>query len=58
VEEMVVTETAVSPTESPAATAIPEIVAVGLESGRTAEGAYYLGSPNAPLTLIDYSDFL
>ncbi len=27
-------------------------------SGRTEEGAFFLGDPNAPITHIDYSDFL
>ena len=27
-------------------------------SGQTAEGAYFYGSPDAPVTLFDYSDFL
>ena len=27
-------------------------------SGRTEEGAFFYGDPNAPITLIDYSDFL
>lgn len=27
-------------------------------SGRTEEGAFFYGNPNAPITLIDYSDFL
>ena len=29
-----------------------------MQTGRTELGAYYLGSPNAPIRLIDYSDFL
>lgn len=27
-------------------------------TGQTADGAFFLGAPEAPLTLIDYSDFL
>jgi len=27
-------------------------------SGQTAEGAFFLGDPQAPVTVIDYSDFL
>jgi hypothetical protein len=30
----------------------------GVISGRTEEGAFFLGDPNAPITHIDYSDFL
>ncbi|MAT97681.1 MAG: hypothetical protein CL608_11100 [Anaerolineaceae bacterium] len=30
----------------------------GVISGRTDEGAFFLGDPNAPITHIDYSDFL
>lgn len=33
----------------------PEIV---VEYGRTEEGAYFKGAADAPVTLIDYSDFL
>jgi len=29
-----------------------------MQTGRTPLGAYYLGSPEAPIRLIDYSDFL
>ena len=32
--------------------------AVNVIAGRTPEGAFFLGDPNAPLTMIDYSDFL
>jgi len=36
-----------------------EVVAEpGVISGRTEEGAFFLGDPNAPITHIDYSDFL
>lgn len=38
------------PTEAPAPAAIP--------SGRTPEGYNYLGSPDAPVVLQDFSDFL
>jgi hypothetical protein len=30
----------------------------GVVSGRTEEGAFFLGDPNALITHIDYSDFL
>lgn len=46
----VVEETAVATEAAPT-----EIV---LQTGRTEEGAYYLGDPNAPIRLIDYADFL
>ena len=48
-----VEETAVSETEAPAAETGSTVV-----SGRLDEGAFFLGDPNAPITLIDYSDFL
>ena len=39
--------------------AVEEVVAEGgVTSGRTEEGAFFLGAPNAPITHIDYSDFL
>lgn len=47
-----VTEIVVEPTATEA------IVETGVMSGRTEEGAFFLGDPNAPITHIDYSDFL
>lgn len=44
-------------TESPTAEPTAEPVSF-MQSGRTEDGAYYLGNPNAPIRLIDYSDFL
>lgn len=49
------------PTEAPTTSPEPtvEIVSeIDVISGRTAEGAFFLGDPNAPITHIDYSDFL
>ncbi|MCB8943164.1 MAG: hypothetical protein H6658_05365 [Ardenticatenaceae bacterium] len=46
-------ETAVIPTEAPAEETGPTVI-----SGRLDEGSFFLGDPNAPVTLIDYSDFL
>lgn len=44
------------PTEAPIVEEVaPETAVV---SGRTEEGAFFYGDPNAPITLIDYSDFL
>jgi len=47
--------TATTPVEPTGETAV---VATGMISGRTDEGAFFLGDPNAPITHIDYSDFL
>ena len=49
-----VTETA-APVMEASATATLAAVAI---NGRSAEGAYFLGREDAPLTIIDYSDFL
>lgn len=39
------------PTEEPA-------LETAVIAGRIDEGAFFLGAPNAPVTMIDYSDFL
>lgn len=47
------------PPTKPVPTAVTEEAAeVVVEYGRTPEGAYFKGAANAPVTLIDYSDFL
>ncbi len=56
-------------TSMPAATAEPTIEVVAtieptaqtgpqVVTGRTADGAYFIGAVDAPVTIIDYSDFL
>lgn len=47
-----------SPTATTSATTEPTAAETGVLSGRTDEGAFFLGDPNAPITHIDYSDFL
>ena len=61
-----------SPEQSPAPTAAPVasqattpaavVPAEGVDwltvEGKTADNLFYLGNPEAPVTLIDYSDFL
>lgn len=46
--------------DEPTAAPVEEVVVTesGVVSGRTPEGAFFLGDPNAPITHIDYSDFL
>lgn len=51
--ETVADEPAPEPTAEPEPTSAPVVTA-----GRTADGGYFLGAENAPITLIDYSDFL
>jgi hypothetical protein len=56
VDESVVTAEPAALTPSPSPTGEPDPVQV--ISGQTAEGAFFLGAPDAPITVIDYSDFL
>ncbi|NCF66687.1 MAG: hypothetical protein GWP61_11980 [Chloroflexi bacterium] len=49
---------AVLPSLTPPPLPGEETAAIQVISGQTAEGAYFLGDPNAPVTVIDYSDFL
>lgn len=44
-----------APTAQPAATEDPAAL---VTSGQTDEGVFFLGNPNAAVTVIDYSDFL
>ena len=43
------------PTATPTPTPEPDWLAT---FGRTGDGLMYLGNPDAPVTVIDYSDFL
>lgn len=48
-----------APTLEPTAeTAVGNENVVNVIAGRTDDGTFFLGDPNAPLTVIDYSDFL
>ncbi len=42
----------------PTLTAKTEPTVALVQSGRTEDGGYFLGNPDAPITFIDYSDFL
>jgi hypothetical protein len=43
---------------SPVAAVVPApVAAVALADGRTHPGPYFLGQPDAPVTLDEYSDF-
>ncbi len=56
-EPAAVTATEAPPTISPPP--LPSATAVPVEnSGQTEEGAFFLGDAAAPVTIIDYSDFL
>jgi hypothetical protein len=46
------------PSAEPAPTVGTEVAEVDVVYGRTQEGAYFHGAVNAPVTLIDFSDFL
>jgi len=46
------------PTLTPPSLTGEEPPSVQVISGQTGEGAFFLGDPNAPVTVIDYSDFL
>lgn len=56
------TQPAAEPTATVVAEAEPTAEETAAEtgaiSGRTEEGAFFLGDPDAPITHIDYSDFL
>jgi len=56
VDESVVTAEPAVLNPSPSPTSEPDPLQV--ISGQTAEGAFFLGAPDAPITVIDYSDFL
>lgn len=47
-----------TPTSTPTTTAEPTQPPLVVEMGQTAEGAFYQGSPDAPVKLYDFSNFL
>jgi hypothetical protein len=49
------TEPTSQPTNVPSEEPAAETAVI---TGRTDEGVFFLGAPNAPVTMIDYSDFL
>ena len=51
-------ETAFDVATSTEPVAVETVVETDVVSGRTEEGAFFFGDPNAPITHIDYSDFL
>ncbi len=44
--------------QEPSESALPLPGETGVVYGRTDEGAFFQGAADAPVTLIDYSDFL
>lgn len=50
--ELAATDVPVLPTDE------PEMVADVVTIGRTEEGVFFIGAEDAPVTVIDYSDFL
>jgi len=56
------TSTPLPPTDTPAPTATTEVLIPAISGGEvpmgfTEEGAPYRGNPNAPVTLVEYSDY-
>ncbi len=57
-KEIVATPSIAITTEPAAPVAQLSADDAGVAYGRTDEGVFFLGSPDAPVTIIDYSDFL
>ena len=57
-DEPVPSEPTSLPTAEPAPTVGTEVAEVDVVYGRTQEGAYFHGAVDAPVILIDFSDFL